>query len=208
MVYTHLNTSSASLPEPPPPSQEILFPAQDEWADSAQFPPIAGILKAKKDTLPCPLKEFGVAVSNSTRRILIIDKYLFNPDQDSGPLDGRISSFCDWLLECTAFDIRILTQSQSPENEKDVKNKFESMVDVLNDIRQSTANTLNKLVFQICFKPHLFCNIHDRFAVIDNDLWHFGATVGGFHKGLNAASHGWNASEIGAIEVFNHMWNS
>jgi hypothetical protein len=32
--------------------------------------------------------------------------------------------------------------------------------------------------------------MHDRFAIIDCELWHFGATVGGGYAGLTAVSHG------------------
>lgn len=42
--------------------------------------------------------------------------------------------------------------------------------------------------------------IHDRFAIIDNELWHFGATVGGFHRDVNAVSRGWNADAHDAVQ--------
>ena len=35
-----------------------------------------------------------------------------------------------------------------------------------------------------------FDHIHDRFAIIDDELWHFGATVGGFHSQVSAAQEG------------------
>ena len=33
--------------------------------------------------------------------------------------------------------------------------------------------------------------VHDRFALVDADLWHFGSTVGGAYPALSAVSHGW-----------------
>ena len=33
--------------------------------------------------------------------------------------------------------------------------------------------------------------IHDRFAWIDGEIWHFGAAVGGMHAGYHAVSSGW-----------------
>lgn len=47
---------------------------------------------------------------------------------------------------------------------------------------------------------------HDRFAIVDNELWHFGATVGGSHPSINAFSRGWNAAETGAIRYFTELW--
>lgn len=33
--------------------------------------------------------------------------------------------------------------------------------------------------------------IHDRFVLMDNEIWHCGATIGGMHASLNALSGGW-----------------
>lgn len=49
-------------------------------------------------------------------------------------------------------------------------------------------------------------DIHDRFAIVDNELWHFGADVGGAHLSINAASRGWNAEERGAVRFFDNVW--
>ena len=32
---------------------------------------------------------------------------------------------------------------------------------------------------------------HDRFALVDNAIWHFGAAVGAMHKSINAFSGPW-----------------
>ena len=45
-----------------------------------------------------------------------------------------------------------------------------------------------------------FC--HDRFAIVDNELWHFGGTVGGGQPGLTAVSRGWPADVNGAVDFF------
>lgn len=49
--------------------------------------------------------------------------------------------------------------------------------------------------------------VHDRFALIDDELWHFGATVGGAHRSINAYSRGWDAGETRAMEFFEEAWN-
>lgn len=48
--------------------------------------------------------------------------------------------------------------------------------------------------------------LHDRFAIVDDDLWHFGSTVGGGHPGLTAASGPWPASDTRAVEFFDECW--
>ena len=50
--------------------------------------------------------------------------------------------------------------------------------------------------------------IHDRFALIDGELWHCGATVGGLHNGFNAMSRGWSAEEHKFNEFFKEIWMS
>ena len=37
--------------------------------------------------------------------------------------------------------------------------------------------------------------IHDRFAIMDEEIWHCGAAVGGMHGALNAVSRGWKDTE-------------
>lgn len=48
---------------------------------------------------------------------------------------------------------------------------------------------------------------HDRFAIVDGILWHWGATVGGGYNGQNACSHGWSAVRTRAIAWFEELWN-
>jgi hypothetical protein len=50
--------------------------------------------------------------------------------------------------------------------------------------------------------PH----IHDRFAVTDHELWHFGGTVGGLHQDLTAVSRGWEASSHRFLKFFDEVW--
>ncbi|MXP25187.1 hypothetical protein GRI39_03905 [Altererythrobacter indicus] len=47
---------------------------------------------------------------------------------------------------------------------------------------------------------------HDRFALVDGILWHWGATVGGGFSGQNACSFGWSATRRGAVAWFEKMW--
>ncbi len=40
-----------------------------------------------------------------------------------------------------------------------------------------------------CFSAYY--RVHDRFAIMDQEIWHFGAAVGGMHGSLSAYSRGW-----------------
>ncbi|HIF9401338.1 TPA: hypothetical protein ACX6RY_001288 [Photobacterium damselae] len=48
--------------------------------------------------------------------------------------------------------------------------------------------------------------LHDRFAVVDGELWHFGATVGGLHHSLNAFSRGWDDNDHNFKNFFEDVW--
>ena len=49
-------------------------------------------------------------------------------------------------------------------------------------------------------------SVHDRFALVDDDLWHFGSTVGGAHPEVSAATRGWGA-EVPLFErLFQSLW--
>ena len=48
--------------------------------------------------------------------------------------------------------------------------------------------------------------LHDRFAIVDGALWHFGSTVGGGFRGLTAASGPWPTSDTRAVDFFDDCW--
>ena len=45
--------------------------------------------------------------------------------------------------------------------------------------------------------------IHDRFAILDEETFHFGGTVGGYQKGFTAFSCGW--SNKGIMKLFEYL---
>lgn len=47
---------------------------------------------------------------------------------------------------------------------------------------------------------------HDRFALVDGILWHWGATVGGGYSGINACSYGWSSARRGVSTWFDKLW--
>jgi hypothetical protein len=48
---------------------------------------------------------------------------------------------------------------------------------------------------------------HDRFAIVDDELWHFGHTVGGCGDCLFAASGPWGAVETDAVAFYELVWD-
>mgnify|MGYP001039243628 CR=1 FL=1 len=63
----------------------------------------------------------------------------------------------------------------------------------LNEIKRILADKF--VVFEIKHKY-----IHDRFAILDDELFHFGCTVGGkTSEGFSAFSCGWNADKISML---------
>ena len=47
-------------------------------------------------------------------------------------------------------------------------------------------------------------DFHDRFAVMDFELWHFGSTVGGAYPKFGAVTRGWDGAEF--RKVFETIW--
>jgi hypothetical protein len=70
----------------------------------------------------------------------------------------------------------------------------------LSDWKASQDQSLAKCV-QIKYSN---LDFHDRFAVIDYELWHFGSTVGGAHPKFGAVTRGWDGEEF--RKVFNTIW--
>jgi hypothetical protein len=51
-----------------------------------------------------------------------------------------------------------------------------------------------------------FHELHDRFAILDDEAWHFGSTVGGGYHRFGAATRGWDADEL--ARLFINRWES
>jgi hypothetical protein len=55
-------------------------------------------------------------------------------------------------------------------------------------------------------RPAAFPFAHDRFAIVDENLWHFGYASCGSGNCLSAASGPWPESNTNAIEFFERLW--
>jgi hypothetical protein len=189
----------------PLPDKQILWGSQDGGCN--RFPTIDAIWERKYAMNPMPLTAFGQAVSEALDRVWIMDEYLLIPDNGKGNPSSRIEQILSWMpIYLCANDIRLLTKHHTEVHEG-ILAPFDARVQEINKRSPRRAGQC-----RIELKYHLTqpaCNfVHDRFAIIDDDLWHFGGTVGGFHASVSAASRGWRASEHGAVEFFELIWNA
>lgn len=140
--------------------------------------------------------------SCAKERVWICDDYLLKPN--SGSLAERVDRILEWFppIGLAASDIRLLTRATLGVDVS-LRKRFQLRAQEITNQPARRGKQCN-----IEIKLHLAdCDfIHDRFAIVDDELWHFGATVGGLHASVNAASRGWRAEDHGAIEFFEEIW--
>ena len=146
------------------------------------------------------VKEFEKAISTA-QRVWIIDKHLFSEDGKNPSHSRRIKKVVNWFLTNHIQTIRILTGHH--DDQAEIEKEFKELED---SVTNNRAKVDAPLKVEISFALKDFDYIHDRFAIIDEELWHFGATVGGFHRDVNAASRGWSASAHKAVQFFDTAW--
>ena len=140
---------------------------------------------------------FRDAVRLASNRIWLLDKQLLRDDKSARLL-------VQFLGGTRATDIRLVTASKEGAAErakwlKDLETQLQDSNRGMPPRIQISLN-LNKVEREV---P----DIHDRFAVIDDVLWHCGATVGGLHSAINAMSFGWSAHTTHAIDFFDQLWS-
>jgi hypothetical protein len=193
----------------PLPARAILWPTMAGYGSSAsggsdatRFPQLTAIKARSGAANPEPLAEFKRAAGGAQDRVLVMDGYLFKPTE-TRLLRDRIARILEWFPpDLAASDVRLLTGSC--EDETDITAQFN---DIANDINSLRPRGAPQLQMQIQFTlGNQFPYVHDRYAVIDNELWHFGATVGGLHEQVNAATRGWDVDDHDALAFFELAW--
>lgn len=194
--------SIAPKVERPLPAKEILWSGLESW--QSYFPNSSEAWSRKQSKNPVPLHAFGKAVSEAQERVWIVDDYLLESDNES-PVE-RIDQILEWLpLQLAASDIRFLTRRTQEVNESVLKKIHQRAQEINN--HPAMRGKLCCIEIKLHLSNRNCSFIHDRFAIIDDELWHFGATVGGFHASVSAASRGWPAKDHGAIDFFKEIWN-
>jgi len=188
----------------PLPEKEIFWSgarAQIDDFDLRRFPHIRDIQSCSQPPKGKPLAEFVAEVRQARDRVFILDDFLFN-EGDTENLDDRLDQILAWFPNgFSAPDVRLLTTSRSKIVDRQIRERIAD---------HETAINQNPYV-KVSITPNFnlktnFNYIHDRFAIIDNDLWHFGSTVGGLHWRLSAATRGWPAEDHGAVQFFDDVW--
>jgi hypothetical protein len=205
-------SSPINVPKPvarPLPDKAILWGSEQGGAE--RFPAaMHEIMQRRHAEDPVPMKAFGKAASMALDRVWIVDEYFFMPGKHKyfsvkETIDARIVRILDWLPSTLqANDVRILTKKHAEVGS--------GVLDLLAARAREINNTRTRGTIQcsIQIRDHLRKDadyIHDRFAIVDNELWHFGGTVGGFQASVSAASRGWNATELGASDFFEMAWD-
>jgi len=164
-------------------------------------------IKARRAACPPEaLTAFVEATGTAQDRILVLDDFLFKP-QEGQSQQSRYDQILFWLpVNLVANDIRFLTNAHEDREEQDrIRRLFNEHVATINQLAPHQAGAAKvEIRFSLGSK---FPYVHDRFAIIDNELWHFGATVGGLHSLVNAATRGWDAEAHDAIRFFNDAWD-
>jgi len=198
---TSFGSPVALAPLAPSPPPEILWAGEN--GGSPRFPEgIATIYARRHSHSPRHMDAFQAAVWKARSRVWMLDEYLFLPV--TGSPDDRILTIVGWLhVDIVATDIRMLTGEHSEVSADALKIFKDREVEINKKYARRGS------VCRIAVNTHLsrVFDIHDRFAVIDDELWHFGATVGGFHPSVNAASRGWPAEATGATKFFELAWS-
>lgn len=137
------------------------------------------------------LNSFTSAVEHSLDCILVLD-----PHFDDVGFDALAPA----LASSQANDIRLLTDGRQEERDR--------MKQILQSYRNMDSHRYGaaQISWSIGLKKRLYPFLHDRFAVVDSALWHFGSTVGGGHRGLTAASGPWSATETRSKQFFEDCW--
>ena len=147
------------------------------WADVGGFP--FGEIMNTEDHSPSILDDFSTAILQANSRIWIMDPHF----------DHKVGLRCLWVSLCytEASEVKIISHE---DFEGEWINKLEEEFDVSMTIKLEWRKG--------------FFQLHDRFAIIDNQFWHFGSTVGGGFYKYGAATSGWSS---GLLEkVFMSQW--
>lgn len=127
-----------------------------------------------------PLAPFVAAVTSAKRRIWLLDRFFNGPE--------GMDALWVYLAQAamTGVDVRIMTKQSA------------KILTWISDTGLSLPAGM-----QIEFGHE---RVHDRFALVDDDLWHCGYTVGGWAEDVSAVSHGWSAHVEDFSDLFQAAW--
>lgn len=181
---------------------QLLIPCERPYRDESRhhFPCIQAIMARRNASDVRLVEEFEAAISTA-QQVWIIDRHLFFADGQKPDHSRRLDQVVGWFYTENIKAIKILTGYHDAQ--KEIEKAFEELKETVTEGRAKHGSALT---ITLSFALRGADGIHDRFAIIDNELWHFGATVGGFHRDVNAMSRGWNAEAHDAVQFFDTAW--
>jgi hypothetical protein len=193
------------------PERKMLWPTargygENAGSDASKFPGLMAIKARRGEKPPEALAEFVEAAWAAQDRILILDDFLFKP-KESAARQRRYDQILSWFPDrLVANDIRFLTNTHEDAQEREmIRTLFAERAAAIN---RNSPRRVGQVTIDVRFSLNEnFPYVHDRFAIIDSELWHFGATVGGLHHDLSVATRGWDSEQYEALQFFDLAWN-
>ena len=154
-----------------------------------RFPEPQELAQRFRSGTPIPLAEFIEDIRVARDVLWILDQHFD---------EVGVVPLADALADSAVREVRILTRSTNDEPPP-----------ILETARRVAGFTKDLGLF---WCRHLegdrFPYAHDRFAIADEKLWHFGHTVGGGGRAMTAMTGAWDAVLTEAQRFFRQAWDA
>ena len=179
-------------------SRESYYPNTKQATDLLSCPNLRDIKdryrEGEKNALV--LDSFTRTLRNASDKIWILDTYLHKNFSKNDVFESILKSI---LINKAIIDVRFYLKSKT--NEEDIKEIVKFYNDLIREDRSNSRATTIALKFYDNLNY-----VHDRFAIVDDYLWHFGSDVGASLPSLHATSYGWNAEKLEITDFFEELW--
>lgn len=165
--------------------------------DAPHFPD-ADAIRGRRDSIEAgnelSLRAFEEAVEGAELHVFVLDHHF---DKQGADILGGA------LMLSQVRDVRLLTGrgSLADADREELENVLTQSCNKERHDRRQVA-----VRWRATLRTDRFPFLHDRFAIIDEGLWHFGATVGGGYPRLTAVSGPWSATATRAVPFFEECW--
>lgn len=149
--------------------------------------------------------EFLKSLEQSKDRVWFLDGYLINNYITNETKKGKnvVVQILDSIVS-NSHGIEVKFFLRKVEGSKKIEQVFKEKNDLIIELHNNQVNT--EIKYKYITKD--FKQIHDRFAVIDNQLWHFGSDIGSSLPDFHATSFGWDAEELQVDKFFKELWEN
>ena len=179
-------------------SRESYYPNTKQATDLLSCPNLRDIKdryrEGEKNALV--LDSFTRTLRNASDKIWILDTYLHKNFSKNDVFESILKSI---FINKAIIDVRFYLKSKT--NEEDIKEIVKFYNDLIREDRSNSRATTIALKFYDNLNY-----VHDRFAIVDDYLWHFGSDVGASLPSLHATSYGWNAEKLEITDFFEELW--